>query len=50
MTVDGDLVGLVPYDIIPIPGHSDVCRNDWTAHAHAFGSPSPGPAPPGFGS
>ena len=36
MTVDGDRVRLVPYDIIPIPGHSDVCRDDWTAHAHRF--------------
>ncbi|HYC32738.1 MAG TPA: hypothetical protein VEB59_10660 [Gemmatimonadales bacterium] len=37
MTVSGELVRLVPYDIIPIPGHSDVCRDDWTAHAHPFG-------------
>src|ERR671911_439167 len=34
--VDG-VVRLVPYDIIPILGHSDVCRDDCVAHAHAFG-------------
>ena len=37
MTVVDGVVRLVPYDIIPIPGHSDVCRDDWVAHAHAFG-------------
>ena len=46
MTVVDGVVRLVPYDIIPMPGHSDLCRDDWVAHAHAFGVTlgQPGPA------
>jgi len=46
MSVVDGVVRLVPYDILPIPGHSDVCRDDWVAHAHAFGVTlnQPGPA------
>jgi hypothetical protein len=36
VAVLGDLVRIVPYDIIPIPGHSDVCRDDYAAHPHVF--------------
>jgi hypothetical protein len=32
----GEMVRIVPYDIIPIPGHTDVCRDDHAPHAHAF--------------
>jgi hypothetical protein len=29
-----DLVRIVPYDIVPIAGHSDVCQDDYTFHEH----------------
>jgi hypothetical protein len=29
-----DLLRIVPYDIIPIPGHTDVCRDDYAFHEH----------------
>jgi len=35
--IEGDLVRIVPYDIIPIPGHSDVCQDDYVARPHLFG-------------
>ncbi len=35
--IEGDLVRIVPYDIIPIPGHTDVCQNDYVARPHLFG-------------
>jgi hypothetical protein len=30
----GDVVRIVPYDIIPMPGHTDVCRDDYAFHEH----------------
>lgn len=30
----GDLARIVPYDVVPIPGHSDVCRNDYAFQEH----------------
>ncbi len=37
---------IVPYDIIPIPGHTDVCQDDYVARPHLFGLTlqRPGPA------
>ena len=37
LRVEGDLVRIVPYDIIPIPGHTDVCQDDYVARPHPFG-------------
>ncbi|HEX6107151.1 MAG TPA: hypothetical protein VFZ26_16310 [Gemmatimonadales bacterium] len=34
VVVEGDLVRIVPYDIVPMPGHTDVCREDYAPHAH----------------
>lgn len=31
---DGELVRIVPYDIIPMPGHSDVCPGDYAFYEH----------------
>jgi hypothetical protein len=31
-----DLIRLVPYDIVPLPGHVDVCREDYAARRHYF--------------
>lgn len=44
--IEGDLVRIVPYDIIPIPGHTDVCQDDYVARPHLFGLTldRPGPA------
>jgi uncharacterized protein YfaA (DUF2138 family) len=36
LRVESDLVRIVPYDIIPIPGHTDVCQHDYVAHPHLF--------------
>lgn len=30
----GDVVRIVPYDIVPIPGHTDVCQDDNAFHEH----------------
>jgi hypothetical protein len=32
--VQGSLVRIVPYDVVPIPGHSDVCPHDIAFHEH----------------
>lgn len=44
--VADDLIRLVPYDIIPIPGHNDVCREDYAPQRHHFPltMTRPGPA------
>jgi hypothetical protein len=34
LVVQGDLARIVPYDVVPIPGHSTVCRNDYAFHEH----------------
>lgn len=34
--VGDDLVRIVPYDIVPRPGHTDVCRQDCAARPHPF--------------
>lgn len=34
VAVVGDLVRIVPYDIVPRPGHTDVCRDDNAARPH----------------
>jgi hypothetical protein len=31
-----DLIRLVPYDIVPLPGHVDVCREDYAPRHHYF--------------
>jgi hypothetical protein len=31
---EGDVVRIVPYDIVPIAGHADVCRDDLAFHDH----------------
>jgi len=31
-----DLIRVIPYDIVPIPGHTDVCREDYAPHRHQF--------------
>jgi hypothetical protein len=30
VVVDGDLVRILPYDIVPMAGHNDVCPRDFT--------------------
>lgn len=46
MVEDGDVVRIVPYDIVPIPGHSDVCQSDYAFHEHRIrlARRQPGPA------
>jgi hypothetical protein len=34
VVVRDDLVRIVPYDVVPIPGHSTVCQHDYTSHEH----------------
>ena len=34
VTVVGDVIRIVPYDIVPIPGHSDVCLGSLASHEH----------------
>jgi hypothetical protein len=34
-----DLIRLIPYGIVPIPGHSDVCRRTTSLDATNFSSP-----------
>lgn len=34
---DGALVRIVPYDIVPRPGHTDVCPAERTVHEHRVG-------------
>jgi hypothetical protein len=34
LVVQGDLARIVPYDVVPIPGHSTVCRNDYAFQEH----------------
>jgi hypothetical protein len=34
VTVEGNLARIVPYDVVPIPGHSDVCLSDYAFHEH----------------
>lgn len=34
VTQNGEVVRIVPFDIIPIPGHTDVCRSDYAFHEH----------------
>jgi len=34
LEVLGDLARIVPYDVVPIPGHSTVCRNDYAFQEH----------------
>jgi hypothetical protein len=36
VSVTDDLIRLVPYDIVPMPGHSDVCREDYAPQRHYF--------------
>lgn len=31
-----DLVRIVPYDIVPAPGHTDVCLDDYAPQPHPF--------------
>jgi hypothetical protein len=34
LVVQDGVARIVPYDVVPIPGHSDVCRNDHAFHQH----------------
>jgi hypothetical protein len=34
LVIQGDLARIVPYDVVPIPGHSTVCRNDYAFQEH----------------
>jgi hypothetical protein len=34
LVVLGDVARIVPYDVVPIPGHSTVCRNDYAFQEH----------------
>jgi hypothetical protein len=34
VTVEGDLARIIPYDVVPIPGHSNVCPSDYAFHEH----------------
>jgi hypothetical protein len=36
VAVAEDLIRIVPYDIVPMPGHSDVCRADYAPQRHYF--------------
>jgi hypothetical protein len=36
VVVHEGLVRVVPYDIVPLPGHTDVCLDDQAAHPHLF--------------
>ena len=34
LLIQPDLARIVPYDVVPIPGHSTVCRNDYAFQEH----------------
>jgi hypothetical protein len=34
LVVRDDLARVVPYDIVPMPGHTDVCQHDYVGHRH----------------
>ena len=34
VTEQGDLIRIVPYDIVPVAGHADVCQDDYAFHEH----------------
>jgi hypothetical protein len=34
LVILGDLARIVPYDVVPIPGHTTVCRNHYVFQEH----------------
>jgi hypothetical protein len=42
---ESDLVRIVPYDIVPLPGHADVCLEDYAPLPHPFPLTLSGPGP-----